>query len=45
MAKITNFDAIKRIFPREGVNRRAFSGDELHDGHQRDRKLRAAGAA
>ncbi len=27
MAKITNFDAIKRIFPREGVNRRAFSGD------------------
>jgi len=27
MAKITNFDAIKRIFAREGVNRRAFSGD------------------
>ena len=27
MAKVTNFDAIKRIFAREGVNRRAFSGE------------------
>jgi len=27
MAKMSNFDAIKRIFPRAGVNRRAFSGE------------------
>ena len=27
MSKIANFDSIKRIFPREGVNRRAFSGE------------------
>ena len=27
MSKMSNFDAIKRIFPREGVNRRAFSGE------------------
>lgn len=27
MAKMTNFDAIKRVFAREGVNRRSFSGE------------------
>jgi quercetin dioxygenase-like cupin family protein len=28
MRKMANFDSIKRIFPREGVNRRAFSGED-----------------